>query len=214
MIAVSLGERQALDELEPVWRRQGYTLVREPSEEKLPGFLKGFRPDAIAIGAKPSLVIEVMRSRSLSADTKVRNLKRLFEGHDDWRLEVVYMTPYGLPVQSVSKDEIEAALRQIGGLTRRDPRAALLMAWATLEAAARMQQPDLAERTLSPGSLTDLLISLGHLPYGDSEKLRRIGAVRNLLAHGQINVETSEDDVSYLMDATNALLHPAANAET
>ena len=208
MIAGSLSERQALDQLEPLWRRQGYTLVREPSPEQLPGFLRDFRPDAIAIGAKPSLAIEVLGSRSRSADTKVRQLESLFEGRDDWRLEVVYAASHGMPLEAVSRDDIESALEQIGQLLGKDPRPALLLAWATLEAAARTRQPDLASRSLASGSLTDLLISFGYLPYGDAERLRRISETRNRLSHGQINAEASEDDVRYLVGAVRALLDP------
>lgn len=206
MISVAHIESAALDELEPRWRQQGYTLVRAPSAEQLPGFLRDFRPDAIAIGVKPSLAIEVLRSRGRSADTKVRQLQSLFKGRDDWRLEVVYVSPDGAPLQSVTRSEIESVLHQVRLLVQREPRAALLLAWAALEAVARTLQPELASRSLSPSSLTDLLISHGHLPQTESGKLRRLGEIRNLLAHGQINEEPSVEDVCYLIDRAESLL--------
>lgn len=208
MISAAHSESAALDELEPRWRQQGYTLVREPSAEQLPGFLRDFQPDAIAIGVKPSLAIEVLRSRGRSADTKVRQLQSLFKGRDDWRLEVVYVSPDGVPLQSVTRKDIESALRQVRHLVQREPRAALLLAWAALEAVARTLQPELASRSLPPNSLVDLLISHGHLPQTESGRLRRLGEIRNLLAHGQINEASSVEDVCYLVDTAERLLAP------
>ena len=206
MISAPLSERAVLDELEPRWRKLGYTLVREPSRDQLPAFLRGFRPDAIAIGATPSLVIEVLQTRGGSAETKVRQLRSLFKGHEDWRLEVVYVSPNGAPLQAVTSEDIRAALRQVRLLTKREPRAGLLMAWATLEAIGRVLEPNLASRSLSPRSLVDLLISNGHLPQSESAKLRRLADTRNALAHGQINKSPSPADVHHLIEVGEGLL--------
>lgn len=199
MVSVSLSERAVLDELEPQWRKLGYTLLREPRQDQLPDFLRGFRPDAIAVGAKPSLVIEILRARSGSSETKIRQIRSLFEGHDDWRLEVIYVAPDGAPIQPVSWQDIGLTLQNLKSFSGTEPKAALLMAWSTLEAVGRALEPSLASRGLPPHSLVEILISNGHVPQADGPRLRQIGSMRNALAHGQINETPTADDVRYLI---------------
>jgi len=206
MISASTRERAVLDELEPSWRKRGYTIIREPSAEQLPDFLKGFRPDAIAIGATPRLVIEVVQPRSGAAETRVRQLQNLFKGDRDWRLEVVYISQDGTPLQAVSSEDIQNTLRKVHLMANSEPRAGLLMAWATLEAIGRILEPDLASRGLSPRSLVDLLISNGHLPQSENARLRKLGDIRNTLAHGQINTTPAPDDIEYLVTLAENLI--------
>ena len=88
-----LSEKAVLDQFEARWRDQGYKLVREPSQEELPDFLKGFRPDAIAVGQKPSLVIEIIGKRGKAANLRIQKLNDLFDDNQEWHLEVVYLSP-------------------------------------------------------------------------------------------------------------------------
>jgi hypothetical protein len=206
MISASLGERAVLDELEPSWRKRGYTLIRQPSQDQLPGFLKGFRPDAIAVGAKPGLVIEVVQTQSGSSETKIRQLRGLFKDNSDWRLEVVYLSQDGVPLKTVTSDDIQETLEKVRLVAESEPRAALLMSWATLEAIARKLEPELASRSLSPRSLVDVLVSNGHLPQSETAKLRRLGDARNALAHGQINNSPKSADIQYLIDLAEELV--------
>jgi hypothetical protein len=199
-------ESAALNALEPRWRKLGYTLVREPSPEQLPSFLKGFRPDAIAIGADPQLVIEVLTNRGGAAATRARQLQSLFAGHTDWRLELVYVGADEPAIEAAPADEIRKALERLRPLVDRDPGPAFLMAWATLEAAGRLLEPSLASRGLSSRSLLDLLVSNGHLPQSEGAKLRRLGDKRNALAHGQINAAPSTAEVRGLMDVIERLI--------
>ena len=199
-------ESAALNALEPRWRKLGYTLVREPSPEQLPPFLKGFRPDAIAIGADPQLVIEVLSKRGGPAATRVKQLQSLFAGHTDWRLELVYLGADDPAIAAVSADDIRKALERLRPLVEREPGAALLMAWATLEAAGRFLEPGLASRGLSPRSLVDLLVSNGHVLQPEGAELRRLGDQRNALAHGQINAAPTAAEVRGLMDLIDGLI--------
>ena len=80
---------------------------------------------------------------------------------------------------------MSAEIREI--LMQREPGAALLMAWATLEAAGRFLEPGLASRGLSPRSLVDLLVSNGHVLQPEGAELRRLGDQRNALARGYID---------------------------
>lgn len=100
-------ERSALDALEPRWRKMGYSLIREPSPDQLPAFFEHFRPDAIAAGPSPSLVIEVLNAPSRAAETKIDRVRRLLQGRDDRRISamrsrMVSSTPSHRPPISTS----------------------------------------------------------------------------------------------------------------
>ncbi len=206
MASALVTERTVLDELEPRWRKLGYTLLREPSPEQLPAFLQGFRPDAIAIGPKPALVIEVLQARNASSEAKVRQLRSLFDAQQDWRLEVVYISPEGDPLRAVTSAEIRSTLRKARDLAEHEPRASLLLGWSALEAIGRLLEPSFASRSLAARSLVDLLVANGHVPQSEGAKLRGLGDLRNGLAHGQLDISPTPYDVRHLVTLAERLI--------
>ena len=56
-----LAESGVLDKHEQSWIAQGYKVVRRPSKATLPAFLERFSPDAILLGRKPNVVVEVVQ---------------------------------------------------------------------------------------------------------------------------------------------------------
>lgn len=205
MTQASLTERRILETVEQRWTQLGYTVIREPRRDQLPAFLQGMRPDAIAVGQQPSIVIEILDKRSRASDTKLRQFHTLFQGRDDWRLEVVYASSEGAPVQSINLADIKAAITAAEDLKISEPRAGLLLAWSALEAVTRILEPDLASNGLSTSSVVDLLVSMGHLPQPDAGRLRGIGEIRNLLAHGQLNQNPAVDDLQALISLVRKL---------
>jgi hypothetical protein len=192
-------ERSALDALEPRWRKMGYSLIREPTPDQLPAFLEHFRPDAIAVGPSPSLVIEVLDAHGRAAETKIDRVRKLLQGRDDWRLEVVYAPASSPVVASMSPEVIRETLIRLAPLAETEPRAALLMAWSTLEAVSRRLAPELAHHGLSSRSLVDLLIAYGYVPQSETARLLRLADQRNALAHGQLDAVPSTIDLDFLI---------------
>lgn len=201
----ALTEDEVLDRLEPRWMNEGYRLIRQPKVEQLPAFLRGFAPDAIAVGPKLSLVIEIMRSRSQSTDTKVKQIQSLFTGHPDWRLEVIYAAPEGVPLAPATDDEVRVALEEARRVSEMAPRPALLLAWSVFEAIGRRLEPDLAARSLAPGSLIDVIISKGRLPQQQAVFLRDMAKARNAVAHGLLDVKPTQADVRRLLELCDQL---------
>jgi hypothetical protein len=193
-------ERDAIERMEPRWRRLGYTVVRDPGPDQLPAFLQGFQLDAIATGAHPNLAIEVKRSRAANVEAQLRPLRALLEGREDWRLEVIYSAPEETQPEPQSREEIRSTLDAARSLSAIDSRAGLLLAWAALEAAARDLEPELADRSLSTASLIDLLVSTGHVLQEEGANLRRAAQTRNAVAHGQLDLEPDRGDLDLLMD--------------
>ncbi|WP_297509274.1 hypothetical protein [uncultured Caulobacter sp.] len=205
MASDALTESAMLDSLEPRWVKEGYRVIRRPKPHELPAFLQGFQPDAIAIGSQPSLLIEILRHRGRSGDTKVRQLQGLLAGHPEWRLEVVYAAQEGVAVAPTTEAEVRAALDEARRVAEVAPRSALLLAWSIFEAVARRLEPDLAARSLSPGSLIDVMISTGRLPQTEAHFLREMAGGRNAAAHGLLDYRPTEGDVDRLIDLSEAL---------
>lgn len=206
MEAATYAEKIALDDAEPRLRRRGYKLIRKPSEEQLPDFLGGYRPDAIALGPSPSLVIEVKQRRSSSSDAQIRRIQQILKDRDDWQLDVIYISPVGVPLRNIEREYIQKTIDDVRRLASLDSRASLLLGWAVLEAVARSLEPDMGKRSMSAGTLTDLLVSMGHLSQDDGALLRKLGQLRNEIAHGQVDQDPDESNVLDLASLASKLM--------
>jgi len=206
MYSHAVTEKLILDQFEPEWTARGYTLIREPNDSDLPEFLMGFKPDAIAIGKAPSLVIEIRKERSPENEMRVKQIKKLFDGQKDWALEIIYGSQNQEIMKTVSTNEIKEALQKAQLLAKTEPRAGLLLAWATLEAATRALEPKLAAQALPSNGVVNTLISNGHIEQVGGRELRRLGSLRNAIIHGQINTLPSQTDVEYLIKTGERLV--------
>lgn len=205
----TIDERLVLEEMEPRWAAQGYTVVREPTSDLLPDFLGNFRPDAVATGRSPGIIIEIVDPRNRAAKTRITQLARLFAGREDWKLEVLYTPSEATELSPASRAGIESALTQAEQLAEVEPRAALMLAWAGLEALGRTLHPSLTDRGMSTGTLIDLLISNGNLDHDVQQELRRLGQLRNRIAHGQLDLSPASKEVRRLVELARLLREDA-----
>ena len=189
MASLGTRERTALDRYEPRWVAQGYTVVRSPHPDQIPGFLGDHRPDAIAIGKAPGLIIEVLGTRGRADQGKVSRLHGILKDRKDWRLEILYAPAAGPVLRPVTAHEIRQTVHGLRNLAGTDRRGTLLMGWAALEAAARILEPDQASEGLSSGSLVEILVGLGYIEQSKSGDLWRFGEMRDAIVHGQIDLE-------------------------
>lgn len=192
-------ERDIIQQLIPQLEEEGYAVYIEPSSQLLPAFLKGFRPDAIAIGSKSkrNLAIEVLVEGSFSQKKQDRLIKS-FEGVDDWELRTFFVRPVtqkaGLP--SVSIGAIEKAIDDIYTLVAtRSMKPALLMSWATFEALGRNILPEKFALAQTPGRLIEVLAGEGYITPDEADVLRRLALQRNALIHGGLDTTIEERDV-------------------
>jgi hypothetical protein len=209
----SIRDRYALDMFEPIWRRKGYTLLRAPSPQQLPAFLKGFRPDAIATGAEPSLVIEVASGQGPAKANRLHRLKSALDKQDGWRLEVLYVGSEGAPIKPASLEATEAALKRAKTLAAKEPDAALLLAWAAIEAVGRVLEPGLTEFSLGALAVVDLLVGYGHLSQEDGVSLRALALKRNRIAHGELETSPSIEEIAALVAIAESLVGTAARKQ-
>jgi uncharacterized protein YutE (UPF0331/DUF86 family) len=88
--------------------------------------------------------------------------------------------------------------------------AALLLAWAALEASARANAPETFSRPQSTARLVEVLANEGQITPSEADRLRDISRKRNLLAHGDFQTAVSADEVLELLKLTKSAFREAA----
>jgi uncharacterized protein YutE (UPF0331/DUF86 family) len=201
-------EREALDEMERRLIERGYVMQREPAAAALPAFLGRFRPDAIATGKTPNLLIEVIAQRGPHAvdATKIKQLQQLLKDQPEWRLEVVYARSGAPGPTTASIEAIRRRFDDVRRLAVADLPAALVVGWSLLEALARILEPKHADRALDAATAVELLASLGYVDPSAAASLRAAGRVRNLVAHGDVSIVVDGEDVENLLDSVGDLI--------
>lgn len=201
-------ESIALNRLEPLLAAQGYRMIRRPGADDLPSFLAGRRPDAIAVGRKPSLLIEVFGKNSPVALKRVRELRSLLKGQQEWDLKVYYFSSMEPAVRPVSESTAADAAAAARSVVETEPRAALLFAWSILEAAARVRMDAADQRPLNPNVLVNLLVGEGYVDQDKGAELFRLAKVRSQVAHGQIDIAPDTKDVRFLLSVAEDVSGP------
>lgn len=201
-----LSEQEALDRHEPTWIAQGYKLICEPRPSDLPSFLGRYVPDALLIGANHKVIVEVIHKGSPHAERKVKDLKSLLAGHQDWKLEVVFTGTESAPLPTVGAEALRASLLRVRGLSVSEPEAALLLLWATIEAMARYLEPSRTAKPQSPGRVVELMAAAGHVTPTEASVLRESVQWRNRLIHGDLTVSVTVEQINQVISVVESLL--------
>jgi uncharacterized protein YutE (UPF0331/DUF86 family) len=217
---VSLGslssqESEILRLLQSNYESEGYTFIPHPTTDLLPKFLKNYRPDALALSEKESIVIEVRARHSSQGDKQLSQIAEIVEKQPSWKFRVVYAgsivseDAFGKPSKEGLKNELAEIdqLIEMGHL-----RAAMVLAWAGLEAAARtLPLPEASvARAVSPRQLVDWLTFAGFIDQEKSRRLRQLVNVRNAVVHGQLDTKVDREDVLFVRKLLTDLTEEAA----
>lgn len=192
-------ERIALGRIVPLLRSEGYEVIPAPSPADLPPFLADRRPDAIAIGKHPSILVEVFRKDGNRELARVRELQSVLQGHDDWQLRVFYFSSLEPTLQPVPNAATMDAVQAAREVSSTEPRAALLLAWSIIEAVAREKIETTGPRALDPSALVNLLVGEGYIDQDQANEMFRLSKLRSEVAHGQLDCATTPEDVSWLL---------------
>ena len=205
-LSMSDAERITLNRLVPLLRAEGYEVIPDPGPEDLPPFLGEWHPDAIAIGKRPSLIVEVFRKEGGRELKKVHELRSLLADQDDWDLRVFYFSslePVLYPVADVTTTEAIRAARNVAAI---EPRAAMLFAWSILEAVARDRIETVGTRPLNPSALVNLLTGEGYVEQSQANRMFELAKVRSQVAHGQLDFAASTEDVLWVLSVSEELV--------
>jgi uncharacterized protein YutE (UPF0331/DUF86 family) len=107
-----------------------------------------------------------------------------------------------VPIASLSS--IEQTVANLDKLA--DARAALLLAWASLEAIARNLEPSETTRPQTPGRVVELLAAGGFVTPTQAELLRNMADIRNQVIHGNVDLQPSAGQLQELIATTGELL--------
>jgi uncharacterized protein YutE (UPF0331/DUF86 family) len=204
----SLRERDFLKTVVPGYEADGYSVFLHPVREMLPTFMRGYRPDAIAVKDDKRIAIEIKRDAA-HQETRIEQLRELFSNHPEWELSIYYIP--GRPeeeeeFQTPDIADIDSALAEVKELKRAGHlRAALMMAWATLEAAARALLPQSLARPQPANELIETLASQGLVTPSEAASLRTAIAVRNAATHGNFAVHITEKEVDDVITAASLI---------
>ena len=188
---------------------QGYSVIVEPARSILPAALAGLHPDAVAIGREPKLVIEIAGERSDQV-RRVAELQKALRSVPDWKLHLVLNRSSGASELTAMTDtEIATVLDRALEVARIDPRAALLMAWAALEALSRERQPHEFARPQSPGRIIESLASQGIVTASEARFLRSMADSRNAFVHGDLRQIITVEEVGNFVELLRSLFDSA-----
>lgn len=188
-------EAGLLDALRSQYERRGYKFIAHPSDKDLPDFLQSQGPDALALSDRENVVIEVKSRRSPEVRTRISAIAKLVEQHPGWKFRVYYGAPtrpqlYGQP----SKIDLNAQLDETRALFKSGHlRAAFILGWAALEAAARAMSADEEEaKSMLPRELVNWLEQEGHITPETRHELRELVPIRNAIVHGSTEIPVRE----------------------
>jgi hypothetical protein len=203
-----------LAELVRTYRQRGYQVYTEPDEAAahIPFDLGDYRPDLLMEKGDEHLLITVRNEQSPLSIDRFQRITLQVRQHPGWRFLVA--TPsFQHPTQLLGvTDELlswNAAQQQADTaqllLAQGQPQAALLVAWAGLEALLRRHAEQVALPIERQSSITLLkyLYSQGEISISQYDQALELSALRNRLAHGYQPTQPVEPAARQLL----ALLH-------
>jgi hypothetical protein len=210
-----VSERQTIERIADEYRSKGYDVLVEPSGPDLPPFLEDQHPDLIAHRGDERLVIE-LKTPSKTEPGRLRSLAERIANEPDWRLILIAPRPAeellpGERLTLLSAPEIEQHLQQTRQLLGSgDQEAAILLAWAAVEALLR----DLAKREEIPlprpetPTLLGQLVYLGLLDREQYWALTEAYKARTAVAHGFKPQTELEPAIQALLKLSDELRAP------
>ncbi len=189
------------------YHKQGYEVHINPTQDKLPDFLKSFQPSLIVLKDDEKIIIEVKSRKSLSENPQTREISRLVQDKQGWKFEVVIVgideeisrleetESYG---EEDIADKIEDA-KKLRDLNHFE--AAFLYMWSANEAALRLisEREELEVKSYIPSHLIKTLVTEGVISKNDYEMLMAAMKMRNAIVHGYKSIKFRPDIINELV---------------
>ena len=229
MIDALVAESRRARAIAEDYRRQGFTVLENPSPEQLPEFLAGFRLDLVAERASnssgsgvESVVVVVTARHKIGKEPKIGELAELLRDKPEWKFELALIETEAL--LEIPEVAVAFGLKEILGyqyeagklLNAGFNEAAVLTAWAAAEATVRFlleedgQLMEAGEGSPERFTMPRLLSSAvyhGVISRADYFKLIEAKRQRDAFAHGFVlpNIDAAKI-ASVILSATKGLL--------
>ena len=201
-------ERELLEATARDLTAKGYDVVFDPSPNLLPAALSRFRPDAIALGREPKLVVEIATEGPV-ASAKMARLQEALAQSPEWKLHLVISRVKRTNLSVVSDEVIAPTLDSAKKVAQIDSRAALLLGWSAFEAVSRARRPSVFSRPQSPGRIIERLAAEGVLTPTDASFFREMANARNAVIHGNLIQSVDLSQVERFLATIESLLSAA-----
>ena len=210
-----LWESKALRTMKQMSEERGMKFYVNPPRAVVPEFLGDWQPNAIALGPEGGIVIEVKRRASSAPQYQLAEIARKVSSQKGWEFRAIYLNPHLDETPSKpTPQQLHAAFEEIDALARHGHRAvAFVVAWAALEALARLAGADSEARGakgLSPLQAIQALAEEGYLENDAADRLRKMARLRNAVVHGDFSVDVPTEQVESLLKELRAI---ASNIE-
>jgi hypothetical protein len=214
---------QALEQVAREYRDEGYVVITHPDQDHLPGFAADFGVDLLATRGDAKVLVQVKKNRiELEADPSVPHQAEVTNAQPGWRYDLVILEETD-PFQRITRgarepshEEIEQVLAEVDALINLgNHRAALVLAWAALEAVMR-QVARSVELYLPKTNASELLRTLygnGLLTREDFDLLRDSFRLRTEVIHGLVGPAVDTEGVRAISAVTWKLLSSTANKQ-
>jgi hypothetical protein len=187
---------------------QGFHVVVHPGAEELPPFARDFRVEIVGRRGDEGVLVAVKKTReAVALDTNMPRYAEATAAQPGWRFDFVVLegaapTTTANGAHEFSAEDIGKALRDAAEMNRMGyVRAAVISAWAGLEAAMRMRLRAAGEKAAwgtTPREMLNELYSSGILSVSEFHELGRIADFRNQTVHGFRSDDFDADWVSFL----------------
>lgn len=209
---MTLGRQTEAEILEATARsleEQGYDVFLRPDSSFLPPSLRLLQPDGIAIREEDKLIIQIAQEGPSDAK-KVAELQSALRAEPGWKLHlVVGLLPSSSWISLVDEVDIAKVISRASNLIGVETSAALLMAWAALEALGRKRMPNEFAKPQSPGRIVERMASEGMITPSEAAFLRTMAQKRNAFIHGDLMQSIGPEEVRRFLDILHDLLQPA-----
>ena len=185
-------EKQRAHDIAEEYRGKGYKVIEKPLPGDPPDFLLGYQPDLLIRRGDEAVVVEVKSRSSLVKDPQIRDLARLLHAKPGWNFELVVVDEEEKPgapegARSFERQDILRNLEAAEKVLRSGfPEAALLLAWATVEATGRLltEEEEIVLDNLTPSYLLKQAVTNGVISRENYNLFVNALKYRNALAHG------------------------------
>lgn len=198
-------ESSALQDLRRASEARGLTFYVKPPRKAVPDFLGNYQPDAIARGSDGGIIIQVKHRRGREGETQLAELSEKISRQKGWEFRVIYLNPAvdgTLPIKKPTWAQLHAALKESEALAAGGHHAAALVsAWAALEALARLASSggEAGSSNASPLRAVQALAEEGFVENEVADRLRRLAKLRDAVVHGDLSAEVPADQVEMLV---------------
>lgn len=197
-----------LEHLQQELQAEGYSVLLEPRGTAFGKMFDGYKPDIIALKDDVRIVFEI-KFPGDAPNPNAEKLRAELSKYPGWLWQVRFVNASEIAsLQPINIDQVRSTLsaaEQLSSDGHED--AALLLAWASFEAAGRLILPGAFGKPQTPARLVEVLASRGVLLPKEADSIRGLIQLRNGLIHGQLNMQPNSAEVLEFIAIQHALLN-------